>query len=85
MTCAHCSLPLTPPSVRSRVLEGEFHEVCYGAAWKLKDVMAQQDEGWQVDAWSSGVGVHAGENGAIIPVEGESMARAAELADNLSE
>ena len=33
-TCAHCSLPLTPPSVRSQVLEGEFHEACYGAAWR---------------------------------------------------
>ena len=59
MTCALCSLPLTPPAVRSQVLEGDFHEACYGAAWKLKDVRAQQ-EGWMVEAWSSGVGAHQG-------------------------
>jgi hypothetical protein len=34
MTCALCSLPLTPPAVRSQVLEGDFHEACYQAAWK---------------------------------------------------
>ena len=34
MTCALCSLPLTPSSVRSQALEGDFHEACYEAAWK---------------------------------------------------
>ena len=32
--CALCSLPLSPPAVRSQALEGDFHETCYGAAWK---------------------------------------------------
>ena len=66
MTCALCSLPLTPPSVRSQVLDGDFHEACYDAAWKLKDVRAQQDEGWQVEAWCSRIPVHAGGERAAI-------------------
>lgn len=34
MTCALCSLPLTPPAVRSQALGGLYHEACYEAAWK---------------------------------------------------
>ena len=71
--CGHCHAPLTEPSTTSQVLEGAFHDACYYAAWKLKDVRAQQAGGWQVDAWSSGVGVHAGvENaGMVAPKEEE--------------
>ena len=32
--CALCSLRLISPAVRSQVLEGDFHDACYGAAWK---------------------------------------------------
>ena len=73
--CALCSLPLTPPSVRSQVLEGDFHEACYQAAWKLKDVRAQQDEGWQVEAWCSAVPVHQGVEMAemVMPKKIEAM------------
>ena len=79
MTCALCSLPLNPPSVRSQVLEGDFHEACYGAAWKLKDVRAQQDEGWQVDAWSSGVGAHQGvERATEVPMGEERIVEVVE-------
>ena len=76
--CGHCRAPLTTRRLTSRALKAAFCGWgCYDAGWKLRDVGAQQ-EGWQVDAWSSGIGVHAGENGAIIPIEGESMARAAD-------
>jgi len=65
------------------VLEGDFHEACYGAAWKLKDVSAQQ-EGWrQVEARENALPVHAGMERAEmvgIAIEPEAIP-----ADNLSE
>jgi len=64
--------------VRSQVLEGDFHEACYRAAWKLKDVRAQQ-EGWMVEAWCSGMKVHQGvERAAEVPMGEERIVEVVE-------
>lgn len=73
-TCAHCSAPLADRRLTSRALEAAFCSWdCYEGAWVMKDVREQDEGGWQVEAASNPMPVHAGKEGAG-PIEIEGIA-----------